>query len=194
MSAYDYEHFVNDFISRTRVNLRTIDEIAKSENESEVYEITQLINSLFGLLIVPFERYKEVEEEELKNKNGYKELVLSIGNVKRLYTNYKDDRDNLGNFKVSSFIKHLRNALAHLGNDRVLFLDKNQKLAGMLFYDKYKEKETNKLYEFCAELDLVSFRQIVENIIKIYLDVGNDFNETYHNKILRRQRIFERNK
>ena len=194
MSAYDYEHFVNDFIKRTQVNLSTIDEIAESGNESEVYEITQLINSLFGLLIVPFERYKKVEEDELKSKDGYNELVSSIKSIKRLYTNYEDDRDDLGNFKVSNFIKHLRNALAHLGNDRVLFLDEDQKLTGMLFYDNYKDKETNKLYEFCVELDINSFRQIVESIIKMYSDVNNEFNETYHNKILRRQKIFKRNK
>ena len=194
MSAYDYEHFVNDFIYRTQANLNTIDKMVNSNKDSEVYEITQLMNSLFGLLIVPFERYKKVEENELKTKNGYNELTTAIQNIKHLYTNYQDDKDACDNFRVSNFIKHLRNALAHLGNDRVLFLDEEQKLTGMIFYDSYKDKETDFLYEFCVELDFNSFKQIVENIIKMYSGINNDFNEKYHNKVLKKQMIFMRDK
>ena len=193
MSAYDYEHFVDDFIKRTKANLNTINDIVKNDPEIEAYEITQLINSLFGLLIVPNEKYKDFDDEKLKG-DGYNELANAIKKIKCLYTNYKDDKDDYDNFKVSQFIRHLRNALAHLGQDRVLFLDKDEKLAGVLLYDKHVDKETKTINEFCAELDFDSFKEIVSYIIEIYSNRKRDFDKEYHNKIVERQKIFSREK
>ncbi|SFG37312.1 HEPN family nuclease [Neptunomonas qingdaonensis] len=51
----DYENVVRDFAKRTRKNLEYIEQGKKEGNE--VYEITHLINSCLGLLVLPHENY-----------------------------------------------------------------------------------------------------------------------------------------
>lgn len=53
----EYSDVVKDFAERTLVNLRQIESL--SESGYEAYEVTQLINSLLGLLIFPKERFHE---------------------------------------------------------------------------------------------------------------------------------------
>ena len=72
MSNYRNSDFLNDFTTRTKENLRVIDNLLylkKSDDlkwknklidrvlNSEVYEVTQRINSFFGFVILPFEKY-----------------------------------------------------------------------------------------------------------------------------------------
>lgn len=52
----EYKKVVGDFAYRTRQNLAFIDNAKKSESGA-VYEFTQLVNSLLGLLVFPKEQY-----------------------------------------------------------------------------------------------------------------------------------------
>ena len=53
--------WVNEFVRRPGRNLRHIQTIARSEKENHsdatVFEVTQLINSMLGLLVLPKERH-----------------------------------------------------------------------------------------------------------------------------------------
>ena len=161
MSAYDYQNLVNDYIKRTQANLEVVETIAKSGSESQVYEITQLMNSLFGLLIVPYERYKDKNEDDIRYVDGYQEIVNFINNIankNKYYSDYYSDK----RYKVTSFIRHLRNALAHSGNNQVLYLDKEGKLIGVIFCDNIKDDNSGEEHEFCVELDFDSLKQIVK--------------------------------
>lgn len=51
----EYQHLVRDFAQRTRHNLDVI-RACQAQGE-EVYEATQLINSMLGLLVLPKEHY-----------------------------------------------------------------------------------------------------------------------------------------
>jgi len=55
----EYEKLVQDFAYRTRKNLDALLYLkrTKPDNNIEVYEVTQLINSMLGLLVFPKERY-----------------------------------------------------------------------------------------------------------------------------------------
>ena len=57
MSGYNYENFIKEFTDRTMENYNRIKNGCIGA-QAESYEVTQLINSLFGLLIVPNEKYK----------------------------------------------------------------------------------------------------------------------------------------
>ena len=188
MSAYDYEHCVKDFIQRTKTNLQRIDEIAANENDVEAYEFTQLMNSLFGLLIVPFERFSNKKEAELKDKIGYS-AILNLINSIDVHTTYDHDRDSKGKLRVYNFIRHLRNALAHLGNDGVLFLDKEDKLIGTIFCDHLDDEDKNLHEEFCVELDLDELRELVDNITKMYSAFNTEFNQQYAKKIFKKRKL-----
>ena len=188
MSGYDYEYFVKDFINRTQVNLSTIDEMAKSGNDSKVYEITQLINSLFGLLIVPNEYYRlkmnkrNDEADILSDKDGYSKIVSIINEAKkenRLRTTYEKDKNQ--EYQVRNFLTHLRNALAHSGNGRLVFwpCDEDKEIEEVFFCDL--EKDKNEM--FCVKLNIQTISELKDSIASIYssVDKCNDI-ETIHEK------------
>lgn len=52
----DYQYLVRDFAQRTRHNLEFVRQ-AHRRDPTSVYEVTQLINSMLGLLVFPRERY-----------------------------------------------------------------------------------------------------------------------------------------
>jgi hypothetical protein len=62
----NYQDVVQDFVTRTKKNLEVIEKLQDDhkprtgeidQEEIEVYEVTQLVNSLVGLLIFPKEAY-----------------------------------------------------------------------------------------------------------------------------------------
>lgn len=55
----EYRNLVRDFAERTRKNLEFIEESVHADPDAKVYEVTQLVNSLLGLIIFPKERYFE---------------------------------------------------------------------------------------------------------------------------------------
>ena len=126
MSGYNYTHFVKEFAERTRMNL----EIVEKSDAPSAKEVTQLINSLLGLLVVPNERYKfsrnnnnRCTEYALRaaNKTSYgkiKDIINNIKAEKKFFCDY----DNEKNYPVSNFIKHLRNAVCHSGNNTLRVL------------------------------------------------------------------------
>ena len=74
----DYQHLVRDFARRSRRNLDFIREARK--RGEEVYEVTQLVNSMLGLLVLPKERYlqniPDVSLDDLR-RDGWPEPVLN---------------------------------------------------------------------------------------------------------------------
>lgn len=66
MSSYNYSYFVSDFAKRTIANLEMIERIKREgiaefaekpfEASEKIFEVTQLLNSFFALLIVPHDR------------------------------------------------------------------------------------------------------------------------------------------
>jgi len=70
-----YEDLVADFAKRTRANLETLRGIQiKNDPKLRVFEVTQLINSMLGLLVFPQQRYvdqiPEIPLAELVSKDG----------------------------------------------------------------------------------------------------------------------------
>jgi HEPN pEK499 p136 len=87
------------FAERTKVNLEFIDE-ARAEG-GEVHVVTQLANSLLGLIVFVWEKrlvehMKELRLEDLEQK-GWPKIEVTEGWSETLY----------------KFVRHLRNAVAH---------------------------------------------------------------------------------
>jgi len=96
----DYQHVVRDFAQRTRHNLKVIR--TRRAAGDEVYEVTQLINSLLGLLVLPKEHYyKSIPTTSLEQlrADGWPAPVLE------------------GDFKspkhLRDLVRLLRNSVAH---------------------------------------------------------------------------------
>ena len=49
----NYEDVIADFATRTKKNLELIRRLQAEDPESEIYEVTQLLNSMLGLLVFP---------------------------------------------------------------------------------------------------------------------------------------------
>ena len=86
---YKVDCFVADFAMRTQNNLQHINDGAYIENEKDIkektfFEVTQLINSLLGLAVIPIEIYKKknyiFRDEELEriSKSAYDKIVHII--------------------------------------------------------------------------------------------------------------------
>lgn len=91
---YNTEDPIKDFFKRTKENLDKYLENNKKAEDSYPNEITQLLNSLLGLLVITKEKgkidYNNLNIEDLQTK-------LTI----------KPKSEN------KAFIRHLRNAIAH---------------------------------------------------------------------------------
>jgi len=96
----EYQNVCHDFIERTELNLLAIE---GSEGRGSGFEVTQLINSLLGLIVLPkeFNLFKETDMlNELKREGWVLPRKLR-------------GRNNPDNLQV--LIRHLRNAIAHWG-------------------------------------------------------------------------------
>ena len=203
MSNYDYNGFVKSFSDRTNKNLKLIEQVKKGKLKicvpqkskrlipvkTETYEVTQLINSLFGLLVVPQEIFKDdmwelnekanEDNENLNNsEDDYKKgedyvalskIVADLAEKKCLqttYTNYYDP--------VISFMWHLRNALSHSGTGlHFTPVSKHGQIEKVYFYDQYilNKGKTNEKYkgEFCTLLTTDEIKRIIKHINGFYI-------------------------
>ena len=98
--------FLGDFAERTIVNLEMI------EKSSSSYEVTQLINSLLGLIIFPKERNWDMQYSTGWNSVLHKYVVYS----KKSMTD-------------SNLMRNLRNAIghSHITFEKDVYLDENGK-------------------------------------------------------------------
>ena len=115
-----------DYIYKTKKNMEFIEqqcnrEMESDEDFSEMYEITQLMNSFFGLLMIPregyFERLHKDFADDAQARELYKKLkwdhakysntFLKTENQKLLYSSEE--------MTVKTLLRRLRSAVAHAG-------------------------------------------------------------------------------
>ena len=190
---YNLLEFVKDFSYRTIQNKFVVDEIYEKhciEPDTKVYEVTQLINSLFGIIIVPYEKYKRFlvfkKEKEILLENNYKVIKEFIDDlqsknlVKSTYCNDEFYTYPKG-ISVFKFVKHLRNALAHSGNGRLNFFPisngKNE-IEGVFFIDmEEKSKEF-----FCCELSIEDIKKLYNLIPALFITVDKYIDDNMRNE------------
>lgn len=197
---YDFERFVEDYINRTLCNSRLINE-AKEKNAESVYEVTHLLNSFFGVLIVPFEAFninkniyhsnneKEKQKEKIRNdelldemqkSEAYKEISLVIERLissKRYVHNYNlsNKHHDLGRDKVYVFLERLRNSLSHGGNEGLSFLP----ICDIESKDALKNKLTHVIFhdewrksESYIKLSIDEIYDLYDLISSLFMDIN----------------------
>ena len=91
MSAYSTEDYEFSFADRTIKNLEKIQQIVRDEKEkgksdkdiNDVFEVTQLINSFVGLLIIPREKCFKYMPDDIS--------FPADSEAERLFINIKND-------------------------------------------------------------------------------------------------------
>lgn len=142
----EYKNLVMDFIERTQKNLEFIEQAARFEEDGQVFEVTQLINSLLGLIVFPRENYYENIPEtplaELETQ-GWK-----IPAVSGQFEQVKDLRQ---------LMKYLRNAIAH---SNLEFDSDGVNLTGIRLWNCSHGKKTWEVRMSLEELRDLTFRFI----------------------------------
>lgn len=187
--GYDNKLFIGSFADRTMKNLQILKMHAVSPDK-KVYEVTQLVNSLFGMLIVPFEfvkPYKDKSENErarnywrsiekyfLRDKRAYDDIKNLINTLKddyRYYNDYKFD-NKYKDIEVLLFVEHLRNSLAHGGDNGISFYPVTNEGTRQIQSIIFRDKDVSSGSVFVAEL-------------KIEPDDTNDLNCQKENELRR---------
>lgn len=114
----DYINFVKDFAKRTLENAVLIAEQKSERNEG--YEVTQLINSFFGLLVFPLENDKQNKNNKQNDNQQDSDTLKWLKHCPNepQCNFYTAKTSKYRGHKISEYermIRCLRNAVAHKG-------------------------------------------------------------------------------
>ena len=150
----EYTNLVVDFIQRTRVNLEFIEQAHRNDPSANVYEVTQLINSLLGLIVFPNEQYyiniPETPLSELQEQ-GWK-IPKASGNFKQVQN-------------LRKLMRYMRNAISH---SNLEFISNGYELTGIRLWNC---NEGNKNWQI--EIGLVELREITFRFMNLILNDPN---------------------
>ncbi len=118
-----YKHLLRDFAERTFKNLEMLE---KYYGPDDRYEVTQLVNSLLGLVVFPKEKALQYIPTDL----------LSDLKAKGWPT-FDVRADNTGCDNLRKLIENLRHGTAH---DNITFEDSGGKIAWLTFSNKWQGK------------------------------------------------------
>lgn len=147
-----YKDTLACFIERTKINLKTIKDISANDSAQAVFETTQLINSLLGLIVLPqqelFSTIPNTSFDELQ-KDGWPISFLKSSTKKGANNGrYEDNLNNL--------LRYFRNGIAHF-NIKVTEYD--GQISGIDICDK-KPGDDRPHWNVCLALDEIE--RIVE--------------------------------
>lgn len=144
----EYQDLVRDFAKRTLHNLDVVKQ--SRDRGEEAYEVTQLINSMLGLIVLPKERYydsiPETPIEELRSQ-GWPEPLL--GGAFNTPANLRE------------VLRMLRNSIAHFNVD---FINYDGQISGVRLSNKNRGQIT-----WTATLSLADLEDITRRFIDLIL-------------------------
>ena len=141
---------VKGFIRRTRINLEIIESSYESNDEGHV--VTQLANSLLGIVVYPWEHEGLGHLKSRKMSDigleGWPDQIMELGREKAN--------------TVEDFIHHLRNAVAH---GRVKFSSDDRELAKVILtFEDCKNKDAPPFWR--ARINAQQLRQFCDWLMK----------------------------
>jgi len=153
----DYKNLVRDFVIRTRKNLDYIEETVRTDPEAEVYEVTQLVNSMLGMIVFPKERYFEHIPE-----NPLEELQKEGWVIPEVTGNFKQVNN------LRQLMRHLRNSIAH---SNLEFDSDGHTLTGIRLWNC---KDHQKNWE--VRMTILELRDLTSRFIDLILSEENTSN------------------
>ena len=140
----EFTDFEREFARRTLDNLNNFDN--QTQNGLSYYEVTQLINSLFGIIIF-------LNSKGMVNTN--KEIEFYGVSVNWLNKRFKRKSDK----NMVGIIRHLRNSLSH---GEIIPNQKEGKIIGFRFSDIDFD---TKIKFWQLDLDIPTIRKIAEDLV-----------------------------
>ena len=148
----EYKNIVKDFARRTRSNLNLIKSLQERDPGIEVYEVTQLVNSMLGLLVFPQQRY--VDEIP---KTPLRDLKEQGWPIPRVVGNYPQVKN------LNQLVRYLRNAISHFNVEFIS--DQTAQIQGLRIWNEWNGKTTWK-----AELTIEEIDGITDKFLQLILE------------------------
>lgn len=160
----DYENVISDFADRTSQNLAFVRNAAQnqSEQDPQVYEFTQHINSLLGLLVFPQQDYFDHIP-----KTSLSDLVAEGWASIKTTDGLPDTVDNL-----KGLVRYLRNGIAHFN---IKFLaDTDHRLMGIRIWNTRDINGRKNVKTWEATLSTDDLDQLTGKFIELLLKPAQD--------------------
>lgn len=151
-----YENVVADFAKRTQANLELIERLSQENPNSEVFEVTQLINSMLGLLVFPKEEYFDSIPEK-----SFDELRHDGWQLPRTRGDYPQVRN------LRELIRYLRNSISHF-NIEFQANDLTYQIYGLKVWNKNRGVKN-----WEAEFTIVELRDLTYRFIELLFSQSN---------------------
>jgi hypothetical protein len=160
----EYQNLVRDFATRTSKNLEAIENAVRQDREAKIYEVTQLINSMLGLLVFP-------EQKHLNNipRTSLEDLRRAGWPVPEM-KGTPPHADNL-----RDLVRCLRNGISHFN---IEFTSDGHVLTGIKIWTcktdeqgKYVKEGRHRIREWEAQFGLHELREIARKFVAMLLDV-----------------------
>ena len=151
-----YKEFIRDFVKRTKENYEKV--------KDGPYEVTQLINSALGLLIIPkeYENEKEKKGNKIKISDDFVDESLLNNMISCVDDPYKNNLD------LAELVRHLRNGISHGHMDfrpgKTSLHEPNNHIGRVIIWDK-----RNKInFKIDLPIDLLKefFMEFSDGVIK----------------------------
>jgi hypothetical protein len=145
----EYKHLVKDFARRTKSNLVFLESRA-GDPDFEVFEVTQLVNSMLGLLVFPKEAFfRHLPPTPLSElaKKGWPAISLLEGDP--------PCRD------LRTLIRYLRNSVAHFNLE---FTSDGHVLTGLKVWNTTPDRTT---VVWKAVLSLQDLRLLLDKFLEL---------------------------
>ena len=149
-----YQNLVRDFASRTRANLETLRDFQKAQSDVEVYEVTQLINSMLGLLVFPQQRYIDRIP-----KTPLGELASQGWPSPKVEGNYPQVKD------LRELVRYLRNAITHCNLQ--FLVDEREQINGLRVWNTNPRTDQT---TWMAKLSIEDIEKITDRFIQLLLE------------------------
>lgn len=158
---YSDENLLWDYAQRTRKNLEFIEKTVREEPGAELFEVTQLINSLLGLLVFPFERLRDqIPEKTLADLEADGWIVPKVSGE---FPQVED---------LSKLVQYLRNSVAHFNMEFVA--DQNGQIEGLRVWNRNRGRK-----DWEAEVKIAELRDLTTRFLDLIQErVSPPWNQT----------------
>jgi hypothetical protein len=151
-----YENLIHDFANRTLANLDTLKRVKASGEHGPVYEVTQLVNSLLGLLVFPQQKFVEAIPQRT-----IAELEAEGWPIPKVSANFQQARD------LRELVRYLRNAIAHCNVE--FTVNDRDEIDGISLWNEKIDDNKRKQINWKAKLLVIELERIVEKFIALVL-------------------------
>lgn len=146
MEYLNEKEITKELIQRTLCNL---------DKYNGDYEVTQLINSMLGLLVIP----KETHFRNLQDSFVSSSLLSTI--INSVESNYRTNNDILEKVNLRTIVRHLRNALSHGRIEILANRDTSISEPRMIENITFTDEDTAREFSFTLTLDISTLDQFV---------------------------------